>query len=156
MKFLSKKQAGETIVEVLMAILVITVALAGAFAISNRSMRTIQANQERYQAQILANSQADLLRNYLTSGGSRSFVNTSTFCVSGISVKTSGSSECLTTGPSDLYNISIACQNVTTNNVSVCGNLTSTYNVYKITITWDSLIGSNSSGKDNVELWCGA
>jgi type II secretory pathway pseudopilin PulG len=55
-------QRGETIVEVLIAIAVMSAALGGAFAISTRSQRTVQSNQERYQATLIANQQADLIK----------------------------------------------------------------------------------------------
>jgi type II secretory pathway pseudopilin PulG len=55
-------QHGETIVEVLVAIAVMSAALGSAFAISTRSQKTVQDNQERYQAQLYANQQADLIK----------------------------------------------------------------------------------------------
>lgn len=147
MKIFSKQQAGETIVEVLISILVISVALAGAFAISNRSQKTVQANQERYQAQILANSQADLLKVYLTNDGSRSAINNlkPTFCMNGIRVATDFDAECKGQGSESLYNIAIQCQ-------TGCSGADS-YSTYKIKVFWDSLI--NNGGQDNVELWYG-
>jgi Tfp pilus assembly protein PilV len=62
-KYRKLKQSGETIIEVLIAIAVLSGALGGAFAISTKSKNTVQANQERYQAQAYANEQADLLRS---------------------------------------------------------------------------------------------
>lgn len=56
------KQKGETIVEVMLAIVVIASVVGGAFAIANRSNTTIQTNKERYQAQLYANGQADALK----------------------------------------------------------------------------------------------
>lgn len=65
---LSKR--GETIVEVLLAIAVLGSVLSGTLAISARSRNTIQANHERYQAQLIANSQADNLKIYINDNGS--------------------------------------------------------------------------------------
>ncbi|HPW48316.1 hypothetical protein KBB76_01255 [Candidatus Saccharibacteria bacterium] len=72
---------GETIVEVLLALTVLAVVLGGVFAISTRSKRTIQDNQERYQAQLIANSQADGLKIYVAEHGAPS--TTSDFCMDG-------------------------------------------------------------------------
>lgn len=58
-------QRGETIVEVLIALAVLSAALGGAFAISSRSQKAVQANHERYEAELIANEQADLLKVYL-------------------------------------------------------------------------------------------
>lgn len=62
------RQSGETIIEVLIAIAVLSAALGGAFAISSKSRATLQSNQERYQAQVYANEQADLLRKANVAG----------------------------------------------------------------------------------------
>jgi Tfp pilus assembly protein PilV len=142
MKILSKQQAGETIVEVLISILVISVALSGAFAISNRSQKTVQANQERYQAQILANSQADLLKNYVSNNPRPT---NPSFCINSSGVPSTTDSDCDNQGANQLYDISITC------GTSPC--VSDQYSVYKITVTWDSLI--NNGGQDNVELWYG-
>ena len=153
---INKKQAGETIVEVLISILVISVALAGAFAISNRSQKTVQANQERYQAQILANSQADLLKNYLsTHQDSRpsSTVYSNGFYISPKDYQNLKNcntiANCQVTADDSTipYTVKITC------NDTVC-NSSDPYNTYKITVTWDSLI--SSGGQDNVELYYGS
>lgn len=140
MKIKAKKQTGETIIEVLISILVISVALAGAFAISNRSQKTVQANQERYQAQILANSQADLLKNYVSSNPRP----TSGFCFKSDNSLSTFVADCKNKDPNSLYTINITCGSGT------CGG--DAYSMYKIVVTWDSLI---SGGQDNVELWYG-
>lgn len=47
-------QAGDTIVEVLIAVVVVSVVLVGAYTISNASLRQIRMAQERGEAQKLA------------------------------------------------------------------------------------------------------
>lgn len=55
-------QAGDTIVEVLICILVISIVLAGAFTVTNKSLLSVRASQERSQAIKLAESQLERLR----------------------------------------------------------------------------------------------
>jgi Tfp pilus assembly protein PilV len=159
----NKKQAGETIVEVLISILVISVALAGAFAISNRSQKTVQANQERYQAQILANSQADILKQYITSNPpNRGVVNAGNYLNYGFCMVNSSS----VTPYANSINPPVPTTANTPNNcqklavpyfvnikcTSGCSS-TDSYSVYNIKVYWDSLV--SNSGQDNVELWYG-
>lgn len=61
MKFF-KSQAGDTIIEVMMAILVMSGVLGATFAVSNRSLKSTQANHERFQAQMYANQQAEWIK----------------------------------------------------------------------------------------------
>lgn len=85
---------GETIVEVLLALTVLAVVLGGVFAISTRSKRTIQDNQERYQAQLIANGQADGLKIYVADNGPVPPGDaTDGFCMSGANL-ISGTDSC--------------------------------------------------------------
>jgi Tfp pilus assembly protein PilV len=60
MKTMSQK--GDTIVEVLIAMTVLATVIAGAYAISNKSMISAQQAQERTQATKLAEGQVDRLK----------------------------------------------------------------------------------------------
>lgn len=66
---------GDTIVEVMIAIVVLGAALGAAFSISNRSVIQTQNNHERYQIQLWMNEQAELIRQdytaYIANGGDR-------------------------------------------------------------------------------------
>jgi Tfp pilus assembly protein PilV len=129
------KQGGETIVEVLISIAVIAATLGAAFAISNRSEKTTQANQERYQAQLFANEQADKLRLVK----SDDIPTSGSFCIEGgdsTNIYTN-TADCLF-GDNDLYEVLIE-------------RLTTT-NTYKIFVTWDSITPSTNDGKDRIEL----
>lgn len=53
------KQTGDTIVEVLIAVVVVSVILVGAYTISNVSMRQIRISQERGEAQKIASGQLE-------------------------------------------------------------------------------------------------
>lgn len=144
-----KKQTGDTIVEVMLAIIVIGGTLGGAFAIANRSTKTTQANYERYQAQVIANNQAELLKQKMNLEVSPPATKVMHNSFNDTSVQ-----ECLDNGGKTTscdsgtipYKIDISCLDV----VSLC-TPGSTYNNYKIRVEWGSLNG----GKDNVELFYG-
>jgi type II secretory pathway pseudopilin PulG len=132
-KHIFLSQTGETIVEVLFSIAVLASALGGAFAISTRSKNTMQANQERYQAQLIANGQADNLKLYMaknsTFGG---------FCFDSNGNKQTSSDSCKFNNGNnpDLYNVSINQPNPAVN-------------FFVIKVIWDSLVNGE---QDQVEL----
>ncbi|MEI6237229.1 MAG: hypothetical protein WCP03_01330 [Candidatus Saccharibacteria bacterium] len=155
MKKLSNKQVGETIVEVLLAIAVLGLALGGAYAIANRSKNTMQANQERYQAQLYANGQADSIKRYVVDPKNKKtvdkFSKNTYFCITqppSLELKLMSTppptiypSECrqgLTNWP-DMYSISV--KKITDSDIKP-------YKFF-IEVSWDSLV---SSTKDKVNL----
>jgi type II secretory pathway pseudopilin PulG len=134
-----KNQKGETIVEVLLAITIIASVMGGAYAIAARSNTTIQANKERYQAQLYANSQADTLKAFASDHKPDvdDFVTTGqNFCINNnhIYIDTD-TAHCNKTEGGATYKIS------TKGNIST--------GTYVITIKWDSLV--NTTG-DSVRL----
>lgn len=60
-----RKQAGDTIVEVLIAIAVVSLVLGGAYAIASRSLANSRQAQEHGEALQLANAQIELLSKYV-------------------------------------------------------------------------------------------
>lgn len=62
------KQTGDTIVEVLIAVVVVSVVLVGAYTISNASLRQIRISQERGEAQKIAAGQLERLSGCVSSG----------------------------------------------------------------------------------------
>jgi Tfp pilus assembly protein PilV len=158
MKINKINQFGDTIVEVLIVASILAATLGGAFAIANRSNKGVQANKERHQAQLIANSQVERIRSTIDVDANRQQYKTwntmSKGCidVEGVipvnptnNCKTANGDSFSATG---LYNVSIEC-------VGVC-DAASTYNTFKIRIEWDSITGGDSTGKDNVELYYGA
>ncbi len=63
MKLTKTNQRGDTIIEVLIAIAVISSVLAITYSIMNRNLLTMQDNQERTEASKIAQSQIEMLRN---------------------------------------------------------------------------------------------
>lgn len=57
-----RRQAGDTIVEVLIAIGIVSLVLTSAYAITNKNSQTMQTVQERTQAQKLVERQIELIR----------------------------------------------------------------------------------------------
>ena len=56
------RERGDTMIEVLVAIAIISLVLVTAYALTNKNTQAIQANQERIQAQHLAESQLEALK----------------------------------------------------------------------------------------------
>lgn len=145
------KQSGDTIIEVMIALVVLLAALAGAFAVGNRSTKTTQDNHERYQAQLIANEQAELIRKTAYDGSATSrgqFISDITalggdFCMDTTGAVAQTSTSCTKTVGID-YKVQIATKeypNPVTNAPEK--------NMYFITVTWDSAIGD---GIGRVEL----
>ena len=78
------RQAGDTIVEVLIAIAIISVVLGGAYVSTNRSLLATRAAQERVSALKLAESQMEQIKGLAASDPDQLFGGTapSPFCIS--------------------------------------------------------------------------
>lgn len=146
MRRLNKK--GDTIVEVLIAMVVIASAIGGAYAIVSRSNATIQANKERYQAQLMANAQADMLKVYAANPSNlallrQNFIDTNIdFCINPNQASANYGQPVQDTN-NDCHPV-----NGATYNISISKSATDNM-VFVIKIDWDSLI--NGTG-DNLEL----
>jgi len=75
----TRAQAGDTIVEVMIAIAIISSVLVGAFLVSSTSTRSVQDTGERAQALQLAQSQVEMIRSYVADGGT--FAGSSPYCM---------------------------------------------------------------------------
>lgn len=64
-KKLLKDKKGDTIIEVLISIAILSLILTISYALSNRDSQYIQQSQERSEAQNISEQQLELLRNYL-------------------------------------------------------------------------------------------
>lgn len=78
-------QAGDTIVEVLIATAVVSLVLAGAFAIANISLKQIRMAQERTEAQKYAQGSIEKLDGFVETPANRSLMLSasapSPFCI---------------------------------------------------------------------------
>ncbi|MGH7240713.1 MAG: type IV pilus modification PilV family protein [Candidatus Saccharimonadales bacterium] len=138
----SREQRGDTIVEVLISIAIVSLVLAGAYAITNRNLSTTQDSQEHGQALQFAQQQIELLRAMSQqSGGIMGFANGD--CMSGSS---------FTTGSNCNFNINGTpgctvepCFKVT---IDQGGSLTP--GTYGVLVQWASLLSGSSNSQ--VEL----
>jgi len=127
-------QRGDTIIEVLIAIAIVSLVLTTAYAITNKNTRAIQDNQERLQAQHLVESQIELLR---TKASSLALPNTC-FDASGTPARGSACVHNGVAGSGATYTLSITGPDPVTT-------------AYAVKATWASLTGvrQTSNGDDS-------
>lgn len=76
------KQAGDTIIEVLIAVMVVGMAITISYAIANRSLRISRHAQERNEAAKLAAGQIEQLKALASSNDNKGiFDNNGVFCI---------------------------------------------------------------------------
>jgi len=133
------KQSGDTIVEVLFALIVIGIILTGGYSVVTHSILDERDAQEHSYALGLVQSQIEQLRAYVLYNPTSSlpFAITTGCMVS--SAPVSGSSSCT-------YSLNSTQQYL----ISV--KLNTTDNVYNVTATWPSLILNNGSSQDNITI----
>ena len=157
----ARKQAGDTIVEVLVCIAILGAVLGGAYATANANSRINQASQDRLAGIKVAESQMELLKAYASSKPQETFAITQPFCLyydeasvppavkAQIPAPTDGGAHCrvnsgggsTTTDPSYYVSIVPEAGGTETYNSILIGQR------YKITVSWDSIKGT---GRDNV------
>lgn len=90
-------QRGDTIVEVLIAIAVITTVMSGAFLMTNRSLQGTRDAQDRVNATKLTESQLELLKNVVANNSAVVFGGSApaSFCITGsVTIVASSNSAC--------------------------------------------------------------
>lgn len=117
--------AGDTIVEVLLAIAIVSVTLGAAYVAANRSLRATRLSQERGEALKYAESQVEMLRAYITHNDDRSPAQGTDKCITGV---TSVSNTPCKKGPDNRYSISTSY-------------LTTAPATYRINVIWDAYGG---------------
>lgn len=86
--FRSRSQAGDTIVEVMIALMIIASILTGAFLLSNKSNDSMRSSQEHTEALQLLQGQIEQTRALATSGRQADLTNApSPFCVVDSAIK---------------------------------------------------------------------
>lgn len=133
-------QRGDTIVEVLIAIAVISLVLGGAYVTTNRSLQATRAAQERVNALKLAESQIEQIKAMAANSPSVLFgsATASAFCISKANGQpvAAGDAACEVTlsgdpapsGVEPRFNISI----------------TRSSNYFELTETWEDVSGRNT------------
>lgn len=124
-----KSTRGDTIVEVLISLLVISAILVGAFVLSQRSSRNVRDSQEHSEALGLLQAQVELLRTAASLPSPGGLGNpTGTFCMD------------------DTANVSTSCAKPPRYNVAI--NKTDESlgtRTYKFDVTWDAIGGGKGS-----------
>jgi Tfp pilus assembly protein PilV len=129
-------QRGDTIVEVLVAIGVLSLILGGAFVLTNRSLQGTRSSQERLNATKLVETQLEHIKNLAATDASQLTAAPANFCVNssglvrpdtdgGCHVNADGTPAPSSTQP--VYNITVS----------------RTGDTYKVKNTWDSITGDN-------------
>lgn len=140
---LHQAQKGDTIVEVIIAIAVSSLILAGAYVTTNHSYIASRDAQERSAGIKLVEGQIEKLR-FTAANNSALFTTNGTFCITGTSTITASSNSACTldqtgataaSGTEPAYGMSIARVN----------------NTFTVTSSWDSLLKS-ASGKDTITM----
>ncbi|HLB66385.1 MAG TPA: hypothetical protein VJJ78_02200 [Candidatus Saccharimonadales bacterium] len=72
---------GDTIVEVLLALTIVSSMLGGAYVLSNRSLSNSRGSQERGEALKIAEAQLERLKSSINNGNDDAFNSTNIFCM---------------------------------------------------------------------------
>ena len=81
MRINNRLSSGDTIVEVLLVIGIISLVLAGAFVATNRSLQTSRAAQERSEALKVAETQVEHIKYSQENAGKITFAPSGIFCI---------------------------------------------------------------------------
>ena len=144
---LKSRQTGDTIVEVIIAVAVVSALLAGAFVVTNRSTHTVQDSQEHAQALQALQGQVELVRaaaaaKMLPNAGTTPSTMTMPFCMgSNLTVYVAGSAACTgASGPVPL-NLSVVCPLTSDGCPAAAGHTTT----FDLSATWSSLTGNTQT-----------
>jgi len=114
-------ERGDTIVEVLIAVAIVSLVLASAYTISNQSTRRIQDTQEHSRALQLVQQQIEFLR-------SNDGIDSGSDCFDSAGVATTGAACTIGTTPAYALNI----------------QQSATDGTYQIQAKWESILNSNA------------
>lgn len=158
------KEKGDTIVEVLISLAILTLALGGAYYTADTSYRNDRASQEHSQALTVAQTQLEDLRSYIYSSNSDTFnqndegcfqiqnntiePNTSSTCYIPINSTTvyPTQQDCLAAGAIYCYDVKISGP---TDSYIGTTTMPITVSRYEIDVNWEALGG----GTDVVTLY---
>jgi len=135
LRALNRQQTGDTIVEVLICIAVVSTILAGAFVVSNRSSVAVRTSEEHAQALQYLQGQIELLR--ADAAGKMYATMPAQFCYQADATIVTPYNATTCTPAGSIYVLSI--EKVT---APLLGQTTATF---KATVTWDSLGGSTQN-----------
>ena len=79
---INRRQRGDTLVEVMISIAIVSLILGGAYVTTNRSLQATRAAQERAIALKLAEAQLERLKNLMSTNAAAVMAAPSPFCIS--------------------------------------------------------------------------
>lgn len=123
-------QAGDTIVEVLIAMAVVSSILAGAYASSNKSLNANLQAQERAVATKVVEAQLEQLKTIAANPAPNIFTEPSPFCINSGTV------------------VSGSC--ITTNGIEYTTSIYRNGNIFTVQATWDRAGGGTQERLDMV------
>jgi len=133
-------QRGDTIVEVLIAITVVSMILGGAYVTTNHSLLATRDAQERADGLKLVESQLEQLKNVVTTDSSKLSGHLGGFCLSDANtVQDATDPDCAMD----------ASGGPTTAEPTYHINITGSSNEYTVTNTWASVTGN---GNDTIKM----
>ena len=150
------KQTGDTIIEVLIVITLLSFILGGAYVVVNRGTQEVRDAQERSEAVNIAKGQLELLRN----AGSKTYQTTAgkTFCFKGdpavLTPNNSinqGSLPALGSDDFSKYDCSISPQGGVTYYMAI--DYTNASNTYDVHVRWDKIGGGNNETVLNYRMY---
>ena len=141
MKILKLNSRGDTVVEVLLSIAVLSLVLVISYGLANRSTQTNIAARERSEAQKYSERQLELLRAYVSPDQEWASGVNADICFNDLAEVTKDRNECTGLGTDDRYNM----------NITYVGDATVGY-VYTIRTTWENLKGSTDELKLSYKL----
>jgi len=149
------QQAGDTIVEVLIAIIIVSTVLGGAFVSANRSLTATRDSQERGEALKFGEEQVERLKAGVSATPDTYFNATNVFCIDGTNMLQPATNSpnysidalpLLTADSLNNYNNSCIRSNIYHLATEYYGG---TDNVFKVHVRWQQ-IGGNA--KDEIVL----
>lgn len=133
-------QKGDTLVEVLIAIAVVSSVLGIAYSVMNRNIATIRDNQERSEASKLASNQLELLKTGWQNDQNFLPGATGNFCISStINIVTNPDPSNIAGGYHADCRLSVGGNDIYRANIVPNGS-----NGYTVTISWDKIGGGLS------------
>ncbi|TXG78186.1 prepilin-type N-terminal cleavage/methylation domain-containing protein [Patescibacteria group bacterium] len=146
---------GDTIVEVLIAIVVVSVILTGAFVSARRSQSGIRQTQERVEALKVAEGQMERIRVAAKSGaGAAVYTTPHTFCVAGNDNAKVSAGTLPQLSTDNFANVSVhpaECSSTPTGvTFHTVTQLDPSDNTFTVTTRWD---GVGGIGKQEVQLF---
>lgn len=147
---------GDTIIEVLLALTIVSTMLGGAYVLANRSLNGSRTSQERGEATKIAETQLERLKNAINGGDDEPFTTTDLFCMDGSNEVAEAYSPTSSTVPAllsdnlDSYNDPCKIQNQSLPYyVSIEPNVEGDDNKFTARVRWDRL---GASGRNEVKL----